>query len=465
MSGLPTNELAASVPALKKAVGAAARRTHAPDRLIRVDVPAAPVSAPDWLAAQSGVTRYYWSDRHGTFEMAGIDAADAVSPANGPEAWPDIFTLLRRRLPSGHGPARYYGGFRFQPRHGRASRWRDFSGYRFVAPLIELHRHRGATTLSANLMADGGGGVRDAAERALAALDRMSLKAAQKPAAPQSHTREDRPNREEWEAMVRRALDAFAEGSLRKVVLARETRFDTDTPLDPVAVLRRLIRNTRHSFCFCFHPAEDRAFLGASPERLFRRAGRILESEALAGTRGRAPEPGADAALAAELLSSEKDRREQAMVAETLRELFGRWCDPVTADPEPGLLTLLHCRHLLTRISGTLRGPADDAALLAALHPTPAVGGLPRDRALEWIAREEPFDRGLYAAPVGWIASDSAEFCVAIRSGLVKGNTLTVYNGAGIVPGSEPASEWLEIETKMRNFIRVLRHDGTKHGT
>ncbi|NLF56933.1 MAG: isochorismate synthase [Candidatus Hydrogenedens sp.] len=465
MTSLPTQELTAAVLALKKSVAAAAAQPHPPGRLIRAAAPAAPVSPPDWLAAQSGSTQYYWSDRHGAFEMAGIGEGDAVSPANGPEGWPALFTLLRDRLPAGQSPARYYGGFRFQPRHGRASRWRDFSGYRFVAPLIELHRHRGATTLSANLMADGGGGVRDAAERALAALDRMSLEPAQKPAAPQSHTREDRPDREEWEAMVRRALDAFADGALRKVVLARETRFVTDTALDPVAVLRRLIRNTRHSFCFCFHPAEDRAFLGASPERLFRRAGNLLESEALAGTCGRDPDPAADAALAAGLLSSEKDRREQAMVADALRELFGHWCGTVTMDPEPALLTLLHCRHLLTRISGTLRGPADDAALLAALHPTPAVGGVPRRAALDWIAREEPFDRGLYAAPVGWIAADSAEFCVAIRSGLVKGNTLTVYNGAGIVPGSEPAAEWREIETKMRNFIRVLRHDGTRHGT
>jgi menaquinone-specific isochorismate synthase len=100
-----------------------------------------------------------------------------------------------------------------------------------------------------------------------------------------------------------------------------------------------------------------------------------------------------------------------------------------------------------------------DADLIAALHPTPAVGGLPRGAALRWIAKHEPFDRGIYAAPVGWIGLDGAEFCVALRSGLVRGNELALYNGAGIVRGSDPGEEWQEIETKMQNFLSVLDYE------
>ena len=84
------------------------------------------------------------------------------------------------------------------------------------------------------------------------------------------------------------------------------------------------------------------------------------------------------------------------------------------------------------------------------------VGGTPTDRALAFIDREEPFDRGTYAGPVGWVSAAGAEFCVGIRSGQVRGNELAVYNGAGIVPGSDAGDEWNEIETKMENFLRAV---------
>ncbi len=464
METVPLTELVPALSALDGAVRAAAPERPSPGRLVRVEVPAPPVCPLEWLAAQSGVTRYYWRDRAGLFENAGLGEADVASPADGPETPSKLFAHLRRHLPEGPGEGRYYGGFRFQPGNGRPTQWQGFLGYRFVAPLLELHRKRGRTMLAATLRADDRGGLRDAADAARAALAKVGLMEPERPAPPRVLSREDLPDRAHWEKMVARALAAFDRGKLEKVVLARETRFTTDRELDPVAVLQRLARSTRHSFCFCFHPARDRAFLGASPERLFRRTGRLLESEAVAGTCPRDPDPMADALLAEALLASEKDRREQGLVTAAVRAVLDRLCDAVESDPEPGLLTLLHCRHLRTRISGTLREDADDGALLEAFHPTPAVGGTPRGRALDWIAREEPFDRGLYAAPVGWVARDGLEFCVAIRSGLVRGDTLAVYNGAGVVPGSVPAEEWAEIETKMRNFLRVLRHDGQEHG-
>ena len=156
------------------------------------------------------------------------------------------------------------------------------------------------------------------------------------------------------------------------------------------------------------------------------------------------------------MLSNEKELREHRFVLRMLREHFQRYCSSSREAEAPELLRLRHCQHLYTRMEGLLNDSECDAALLGALHPTPAVGGTPRDRALAWIQAEEPFDRGIYAAPVGWVDYDGCDFCVAIRSGLVQDNQLIVYTGTGIVPGSLPAGEWAEIEQKMGDFLDIL---------
>ncbi len=122
----------------------------------------------------------------------------------------------------------------------------------------------------------------------------------------------------------------------------------------------------------------------------------------------------------------------------------------------PTILKLNHLQHLYNQLTGQLKEHIDDGDIINELHPTPAVGGFPREAALEQIGWLEPFDRGWYAAPVGWISEDAAEFVVAIRSGLVAGQQLHLYSGAGIVEGSSPSKEWEEIENKISNFIKTL---------
>jgi menaquinone-specific isochorismate synthase len=125
-------------------------------------------------------------------------------------------------------------------------------------------------------------------------------------------------------------------------------------------------------------------------------------------------------------------------------------------DKDISVLKLHQCQHLRTHIEGILEQDNTDADLLRTLHPTPAVGGLPKEGAVRWIAEAEPFDRGWFAGPVGWIGGDSAEFAVGIRSGLVSDTTLSLYAGAGIVPGSEAEQEWAEIENKLSPFVGIL---------
>jgi menaquinone-specific isochorismate synthase len=119
-------------------------------------------------------------------------------------------------------------------------------------------------------------------------------------------------------------------------------------------------------------------------------------------------------------------------------------------------MKLARGRHLRSKVRGTLEDGVTDAALLDAMHPTPAVGGHPRSEALEQIRTLEPFDRGWYAGPVGWIGQEASEFAVGIRSGLVRGRTLALFSGAGIVAGSVPEEEWAEIEQKIGDFTGIF---------
>ena len=205
------------------------------------------------------------------------------------------------------------------------------------------------------------------------------------------------------------------------------------------------------------------AVVSASPERLFRREGRAVESEAVAGTRPRGVSEADDAVLRDELLRSEKDKAEHEHVRVGIRETLGPLCEELEIEEGVSEMKLARRRHLISRVRGMLRGGVTDAEVLQALHPTPAVCGCPRDEALEEIRALEPFDRGWYAGPVGWIGADEAEFAVGIRSGLVRGNRLALFSGAGIVAGSVPENEWAEIEQKIGDFTRMFGFDPGRH--
>lgn len=429
-----------------------------PGVLVRAEARIEAMDPLNWLQAQAGQTHYYWSSREGAFEMAGIDEADVLVP-EGTIDLPGLFAEMRRRLSLEWPSLRYYGGFRFRETDEIHRRWRNFAAYRFIAPRIEIVRQGDKTWLACNVVSGTPEVNRVAYEAVEAAIQGLVFPEAPLPCPlPPIVGRADLPDRVAWEALVEQALEAFDRGDLEKVVLARETefQFDCDGPLDPVGMLRRLLRHTKRSYEFCFHPTPTRAFLGASPERLYHRRNVYLESEALAGTRPRGRTDALDKALGRELLGDEKELREHQFVVQNLRDHFNRFCVSMKYDPAPSLRRLRKVQHLYTYMEGILREHDSDAALIAALHPTPAVGGAPRDRALAWIAAHEPFDRGVYAAPVGWVGFDDAEFCVGIRSGLIEGSTLALYSGAGIVPGSSAAGEWDEIENKMASFLEAL---------
>src|SRR5919107_782875 len=268
--------------------------------------------------------------------------------------------------------------------------------------------------------------------------------------------RDDSPDFRGWERNIGRALRTFSEGSLGKVVLARRAEIGFDGDLDATLLLEGLKEATPNCFHFYTEPEAGVAFLGASPERLFSREGNMVVSEAVAGTRPRGLSSEDDDGLREDLLHSAKDRSEHTYVRTGIEEALAPLCEELNLDGEVVEMKLARGRHLKSMVRGTLKDGVTDAGLLEALHPTPAVGGHPRDGALAEIRDLEPFDRGLYAGPVGWIGAWSSEFAVGIRSGLVRGRTLDLYSGAGIVAGSVPDEEWAEIENKISDFTGMF---------
>jgi menaquinone-specific isochorismate synthase len=248
--------------------------------------------------------------------------------------------------------------------------------------------------------------------------------------------------RPQWRAMVEHALVDIARGRLDKVVLARAVRVDADRPFDIPAVLAHLRRTQPGCIVYA-----DRGFLGASPELLVRKTGSSVTARPLAGT-------GVETAA---LVRSAKDAHEHRLVVDAVIRALRDTCSDVRADgPRP--LELADVSHLATTVTARVDPAITSIAdLVAALHPTPAVAGAPREIALDTIAALEPVDRGRYAGPCGWIdRNGDGAFVVALRGGEINGTSAVIHAGAGIVDGSDPDAEWVETQQKLTPMLQAL---------
>lgn len=260
--------------------------------------------------------------------------------------------------------------------------------------------------------------------------------------------------------MIQEALEMIRNGHpLEKVVLARKVEFSFTEAFDKFLLFKLLREATPNCFHFYFQVQDAYAFLGAPPERLYRRNGRAIFSEAVAGTGMRDDINAKDIELGHRLLLSDKDQHEHAFVRRSIEQVFRAICTNISMDKAPSLMNLNIGRHLRSKFHGMLRPSISDIDILQALPPTSAVGGHPKKEAMETIRQLESFDRGWYAGPIGWMSNEAAEFAVAIRSGLATDRKLALYSGAGIVEGSKPVDEWQEIEQKIGDFIKALGLD------
>ncbi|MEF8815816.1 MAG: isochorismate synthase [Salinibacter sp.] len=445
--------------ALADRIRAAVQSSVSP-HTVRVSVPVPGAVRPiDWVRARPVPEAVYWSGRNEDRTVAACGAADVVVSHTAPIEYEALGRALDERLAEAGPQVRYYGGLRFDAGQPSAQerpdeRWAPFGTYRFVLPRFELVEVGDALRLACTLVLPRDA---DRVDEILSTLDAVALPVPDEHTAlPRPRQRQDVPGHQEWTRMVRWALDAIDGGALDKVVLARRVALSLGASMDPLLVLSHLEPATPECYHFAVRPAGGAAFVGASPERLFRREGRAVVSEAVAGTRPRGETEVEDVALRKELLESPKERREHAFVRDAIRDDLAAVCSTVRVPKKTGELALARGRHLHARIAGTLHSDATTTDVLRALHPTPAVGGVPTDDAVAAIRAQEPFDRGWYAGPVGWVGRDAAEFAVGLRAGLVEETQINLFSGAGIVEGSVPDREWEEIEQKIGDFAAIM---------
>lgn len=260
-----------------------------------------------------------------------------------------------------------------------------------------------------------------------------------------------------YQQSVAHAVEAISAGKYQKIVLARAKDLRRSVPFHPLKVLNGL--RERFPDCYAFSVANGRgqSLIGASPERLLQVQKRVLVTEALAGSARRGGSASEDAAIAGALLRSEKDLAEHDYVVKAIARRLGPLGLKLESAKRPGLKRLANVQHLHTPVRAQLPENVKLLDVLGRLHPTPAVGGSPREAAVPCIRSLEAFPRGLYAGAIGWVDSrGEGEFFVGLRSALIDGSTARLYAGAGIVAGSEPEKEFAETELKFLALAAAL---------
>ncbi|CAL5081106.1 unnamed protein product [Urochloa decumbens] len=460
----------------------------APSGIIRIEVPVRQrVDAVEWLHAQSALPRCFFSARAPLPDAPALAAAgngngslsdqwkQPVSVAGVGSAvffrgtepfsladWRAIKRFLSRECPL----IRAYGAIRFDATSDASVEWEDYGSFYFIVPQVEFNELEESSVLAATVAWDDSlswtwhNAVNDV-QSLLQKISPCSVAVNKSSLHTTIMSLNHVPTKASWDLAVTKALQMIKgrERELVKVVLARCSRYITDTCIDPVELLACLKVEGQNAYQFCIQPSDAPAFVGNSPEQLFHRKYLNISSEALAGTRARGKTTADDFQIGQDLLLSTKEDIEFTIVRDSIKKKLEMICDEVVVRPSKALRKLPRVQHLSAQLAARIRNEDDEFEILNTLHPSPAVCGLPTEEARQFIRDYEIFDRGMYAGPVGWFGGAESEFAVGIRSALLgKGHSTLVYAGAGIVQGTNPSFEWDELDLKASQFAKLLQY-------
>jgi isochorismate synthase len=415
-------------------------------------------SQPDaaFTLVGSGIAQAFDAVEESRFRQIGASWRQTLSGAilEGPHGLPGVGPLL-------------FGGFAFDThQHHRSAPggeqnglWRGYETGRMVLPQVQVTWTGQECWITCNALVGPDCDTEGKAAELAAICDELISNAPELPnrreSAGEAASYEQLPA-EEWKAAVRLTAADVAAGKLEKAVLARAIHLEAPQAFDAVSALRRL--SETYAGCTIFAVARDeRCFLGATPERLAKLHDGEFLTMSLAGTTRRGATPDEDDSLGNALLASPKNRREHAVVVQTLIETLQGMCAGLDYPEIPALIKLDRMQHLCTPITGRLKVEYTLLDVVERLHPTPAVGGRPREAALALIGAREGFDRGWYAGPIGWIDQHGeGEFRVAIRSALLNGPRATLFAGCGIVADSDAEREFAEASLKLQPMLSAL---------
>lgn len=385
----------------------------------------------------------------GEFEIGGLGAAWRTVAPYGHDRFGALATSLSW-MESISPQLRAIIGFSYDPDGPNRPEWDSFTSTAAVVPIVAVVSEFGSRRLMVTLPPE-----RNAGE----VLGTLADLPPQPPASGMhaaDHAIESRPAPTEWVETVRDSVAAIEQGTMDKVVLARSVIVRADVAAAPFDLVDRL--RSAYPGCFAFGWQEaDAAFVGATPELLVELEGDVVRSQPLAGSAPRGEGEEDDRALGEQLMASEKDRREHAVVVDDIVARLGSMTQRVTAPSTPNLLKMANVQHLASEVVGVLKSPRSVIEVAGDLHPTPAVAGTPLSEALAFINKSERIDRGWYSGGIGWTdPSGNGQIAVALRCALVRGDTAHLYAGAGIVAGSRPERELEETRLKFRPLLNLL---------
>lgn len=408
--------------------------------------------------------RFYWRDPNRILCLAGSGVAYSSNHQVRDHRYSRVESEWHKLLGSslrfgeqieGTGPL-LFGGFSFDPLKSKTELWKQFSDTHFFLPSYLLTEREEGIYLTINMVIDPNteqNSIKlpnfDFLEKALSpqsALDQTSVGI--------TYMEDIRGN--EWIASVKQAIDRMKNHEMEKVVLAREVRLGFEYPVSIESVLHELLVREISSYVFVLESEKD-CFIGATPERLVRKEGKKLLSTCLAGSTPRGKTNEEDLSLGEALLQDTKNRREHQIVVDMIKAALSPDCLQLDIPETPVLMKLNHIQHLYTPVIGLGRDEVSLLNLVERLHPTPALGGWPKEKSVEVIREIEPLDRGLYGGPLGWMdGSGNGEFVVAIRSALIQADQVSLFAGCGVVADSDPEAEYQETKVKIKPMLTAL---------
>ena len=356
---------------------------------------------------------------------------------------------------NGIGPV-MFGGFSFDPLKEKSQLWSKFTETLFHVPKFMYSEINGQAFLTINTVCteyDDSTLFEEICrerENILSSLPSSLVKVEN----PLIHKTEI--NASPWMDTVNTIVDDLKKGSLRKVVLARETRLGYHFPIQIENVLSNLMERQKESFVFGFEVNGD-CFIGASPERLIKKQNNHLFTTCLAGSSPRGDTEKDDQLLGEALLTDQKNLIEHQYVVEMIKEAMEESCEEVIMPHQPQLMKLRDIQHLYTPVTAKAKKDTSLLLFVGRLHPTPALGGLPQREAVVKIREVEDLDRGYYGGPIGWMDyKGNGDFAVALRSGLIQGTEASIFAGCGVVEDSIAESEYQETKIKFRPMLTAL---------
>lgn len=417
--------------------------------------------------------RLFWAQPGAGFALVGLGVAYALETTDlgrfqqAALEWRALMANALIETPptaSNLGPV-MLGGFAFDAQRPTSALWQYYPHGRLVLPRVLLTRRASEAWITYNIVVRPDSDI----EAEVAEIESLTQAALLVDAPPtrsngrhsgNGHaatiTTHELQSAAKWQADVANATRAIRAGQLEKVVLARAVQLKSTSPFNAARALRHL--SSHYTGCYIFAIARgDDCFLGATPEQLVRlRAGEV-QTMGLAGSIKRGKSTAEDERLEQTLLHSAKDREEHAVVVQAVVEALEPMCAQLDYADAPTLLKLGNIQHLYTPITGRVANGYTILDFVERLHPTPAVGGRPREVALQLIRDDEGIDRGWYAGAVGWLdARGEGEFAVALRSALLQSHTATLFAGCGIMADSNPAQEYTEASLKLKPMLAAL---------